>query len=837
MKKNFMIMALASVLMMPVSCTKEMEAPQEPSANHGFDLVEMTFDAVTEGGKTKTTIDLSDGSVAWTAGDAVKFVWELAKEVGSSVSEGLAEGDITKETASFTAEVPSDFMKETSDYSSRHLYAVYPATIEHDYSTGSYLYVTVPDVQDGTFANSSISMAKWTYGKSLSFTNLCGLLQVTVEDDDVRRIVLETSTDVAGKVSVGFDNDVVAVRKVEEGKKTITVNVNGKGTYYIAVLPSSLEGFYVALYDENNELIGDKFTENTLTVARKQVRRLGVLATGFADRFYVKADGTGDGSNWTNAASWSSLVTKLQATNASLKVYMAAGEYKTGSVASMGTVNTSANVSIFGGYADDATGYSIAGRDYKTNVVVLDADGKDRILVIQRGAWKIDGLTFKNAMRGSNATDVGSALMIEGDASSSFVVNNCIFDSNQNLGNKGGGAVRVSNATVNMDNCKFVNNIANQFGSAIYVGGTGVLNMIDCSLSKNNVATYDGAIYVDANATLNIDHCIFAENTATRRAGAISAKGKVNAVNCDFDSNVATTDGGAIWMRDGGVLKCNLCTFRSNVAKGTGNSNGGGAIYVSETSKVYLNRCFMANNSDQYNGHHVYANSQNSYVGLNNCVVRGPWAVTKTQGSLLQIKGFNVIVNSTIYCQTGSWGAISLGSKTTNGCRVINDIVINKSSAELSFYSTSYYMQVYNTIYSKDKATTEGCGMTYTNCLAGASCRDGGNFPAAASLWTTDGTQFNLDGSRYIYVYPWEGTTDAGEVKKTTLANIKTLISGTANIGSEFLKWLESDELKVNGVEALAMDIRGKARNTAAMWPGSYEEYTATANVENLNVK
>ena len=830
-------MALASVLMMPVSCTKEMEAPQEPSANHGFDLVEMTFDAVTEGGKTKTTIDLSDGSVAWTAGDAVKFVWELAKEVGSSVSEGLTEGDITKETASFTAEVPSDFIKETSDYSSRHLYAVYPATIEHDYSTGSYLYVTVPDVQDGTFANSSISMAKWTYGKSLSFTNLCGLLQVTVEDDDVRRIVLETSTDVAGKVSVGFDNDVVAVRKVEEGKKTITVNVNGKGTYYIAVLPSSLEGFYVALYDENNELIGDKFTENTLTVARKQVRRLGVLATGFADRFYVKADGTGDGSNWTNAASWSSLVTKLQATNASLKVYMAAGEYKTGSVASMGTVNTSANVSIFGGYADDATGYSIAGRDYKTNVVVLDADGKDRILVIQRGAWKIDGLTFKNAMRGSNATDVGSALMIEGDASSSFVVNNCIFDSNQNLGNKGGGAVRVSNATVNMDNCKFVNNIANQFGSAIYVGGTGVLNMIDCSLSKNNVATYDGAIYVDANATLNIDHCIFAENTATRRAGAISAKGKVNAVNCDFDSNVATTDGGAIWMRDGGVLKCNLCTFRSNVAKGTGNSNGGGAIYVSETSKVYLNRCFMANNSDQYNGHHVYANSQNSYVGLNNCVVRGPWAVTKTQGSLLQIKGFNVIVNSTIYCQTGSWGAISLGSKTTNGCRVINDIVINKSSAELSFYSTSYYMQVYNTIYSKDKATTEGCGMTYTNCLAGASCRDGGNFPAAASLWTTDGTQFNLDGSRYIYVYPWEGTTDAGEVKKTTLANIKTLISGTANIGSEFLKWLESDELKVNGVEALAMDIRGKARNTAAMWPGSYEEYTATANVENLNVK
>ena len=835
-------MALASVLMMPVSCTKEMEAPQEPSANHGFDLVEMTFDAVTEGGKTKTTIDLSDGSVAWTAGDAVKFVWELAKEVGSSVSEGLTEGDITKETASFTAEVPSDFIKETSDYSSRHLYAVYPATIDTDYSKATDLFVTVPAEQDGTFANASIALAKWDKEAPtapLQFMNLCGLLQIIIDDEAARKVVISSSTEIVGKTSVTFKTTGPQLKENENNAltKEVTVNITEPGTYYVAVLPGTLEDVYVSIYDESGNLIGDRVANNAIPVARKQIRKLGTIGTGFSDRYYVKVDGTGNGSSWDNAASWASLVTKLKETNASLKVYMAAGEYKTGSVASMGTENTSADIAIYGGYAADATGYSIAGRDYKTNVVVLDAESKDRILVLQRGSWKIDGLTFKNAMRGENATDVGSALMIEGDASSSFVVNNCIFDSNQNLGNKGGGAVRVSNATVNMDNCKFVNNIANQFGSAIYVGGTGVLNMIDCSLSKNNVATYDGAIYVDANATLNIDHCIFAENTATRRAGAISAKGKVNAVNCDFDSNVATTDGGAIWMRDGGVLKCNLCTFRSNVAKGTGNSNGGGAIYVSETSKVYLNRCFMANNSDQYNGHHVYANSQNSYVGLNNCVVRGPWAVTKTQGSLLQIKGFNVIVNSTIYCQTGSWGAISLGSKTTNGCRVINDIVINKSSAELSFYSTSYYMQVYNTIYSKDKATTEGCGMTYTNCLAGASCRDGGNFPAAASLWTTDGTQFNLDGSRYIYVYPWEGTTDAGEVKKTTLANIKTLISGTANIGSEFLKWLESDELKVNGVEALAMDIRGKARNTAAMWPGSYEEYTATANVENLNVK
>ena len=76
-----------------------------------------------------------------------------------------------------------------------------------------------------------------------------------------------------------------------------------------------------------------------------------------------------------------------------------------------------------------------------------------------------------------------------------------------------------------------------------------------------------------------------------------------------------------------------------------------------------------------------------------------------------------------------------------------------------------------------------------------------------------------------------------GEVKKPSLADVKALISGTANVGEEFLTWLQSDELKVNGVEALAVDIRGVARNTSAMWPGSYEDATASAGVENLNVK
>ena len=324
MKKNFIMIALASVLMMPVSCTKnEMDAPQGPSSSE-FDLVEMSFTALTEGNGTKTSI-LSDGSVNWAAGDAIKLTWELSEEVSEASSEVLTSDDIVDGSATFKVAVPSDFQKKDTEYTSRHMYAVYPASVVLDYSNASSLYVTVPDVQDGTFANASIALAKWYYGKPLAFKNLCGLVQVVVEDAAVRKIVLESSANIAGKVDVGgFDGGVVTVKAVKEGKKSITVNVNGAGTYYIAVLPSSLEGFYVALYDENDELVGDNFSENTLTVARKQIRKLGTLKTGFADRYYVKAEGTGDGSSWNNAANYAALVTKLKATNTTLKVYMAA---------------------------------------------------------------------------------------------------------------------------------------------------------------------------------------------------------------------------------------------------------------------------------------------------------------------------------------------------------------------------------------------------------------------------------------------------------------------------------------------------------------------------------
>ena len=813
MKKNFMMIALASVLMMPVSCTKnEMNAPEDKAPSYDFDLKEMTFDAVPEDGATKTSIDLGTGDVSWNEGDAIKLVWELSKNVGSSTSETLTAENIVEGTASFSVEAPADFENETTEETSRHMYAVYPSTLEVDYSNGSSLYVTVPDVQDGSFANASIALAKWYYGKPLAFKNLCGLVQVVVADEAVRKIVLEANTDIAGKVDVGgFDGGVVNVKSVKEGKKTITVNVNGAGTYYIAVLPSSLEGFYMALYDENDELVGDNFSENTLTVARKQIRKLGTLKTGFADRLYVKADGTGDGSSWDNATDVKGMLAVMQSSAKVVKnIYVAAGNY---TIAAQ-TVKpaTGSVIKIYGGYSKESTGTAISGRNLTENVSVIQ-NLANRLFYTYSGNWVFDGLHFTS--KGYNGSAFGCLLFIDG--TESVVLNKCTFSGTENNSSAAGGVVRVdTEVTFN-----------------------------DCTFSDNTSSGVCGGIYVTAKGKLNLNNCTFKSNTATKSGGAIVSLGQVNAVNCDFTSNSAGVSAGAVYMSGSGEFKANLCIFSLNESKGSGSSDGGGAIWATENSKVYLNRCFMANNIDGYNAYHIYSGA-NTHIGLNNCVVRGPYGKTNSQGSLLQIKGSTVVVNTTLYCQIGTWGAISLGSKTENGCRVINDIIINNSGSSYSFYSTSYFMQVYNTIYSANRATDASYGQTFTDCLGGAVNKsetqgDAKNlFPNTTNGWTQKslGTQFDLSKDRHIYVYDWDGTTTVGQVTKTSLADIKTLISGTANnVGADFLSWLESDALKVNGVEALAVDIRGVARNTDAMWPGSYEDAAVASNAENLNVR
>lgn len=816
MKKYYVMLLMAAAL---VACSKEQEVadPKEtPSVKEN--LVPMQFSASLEDAGTKTDLNTSTGAVSWTDTDEVAFYWEVnrkddgTKNISSATSTST---EIDGSNANFTVAVPDDFSLSDSDFEarysavdpsdnvSRHMYAVYPATTTVDYSTGSSLFVTIPATQDGTFANASIAVAKWAApGEALVFNNLCGLVQVVVADDAVRKIELSSSAEIAGKLSVTFpkegDNLGKPVEKaISEGVNTITVNVSGAGTYYIAVRPVDITDLYVALYDSSDDLIGDKMSSNVLSVARKQIRKLGTIATGLSDRLYFTQDGAGtkDGSSWDNAMESSSLATEMATTSSINKsFYLAAGNYLVENKACK--PESGSTIKIYGGYPASPTGKSLSGRDTDSNISKIYTTS-NRAFWTQMGNWIFDGLTFTS--KGYTGTAGGAAmLLLAGTQSAS--INNCKFASSV-VSTANSGVVRVAIAAT-FTNCEFTGNSTQGSGGAMWVvsGGTATLN--DCTFNGNSAV----------------------------HGGAINVAGTLIANRCTFEGNTVTQHGGAI-VSNNATIKLSKCIFIDNKTS-EGSEPYAADLYLGGTTTAYVNASYFGQSTDSFtpatNKPHRILTGGNVNFGMNNCVVSGPFGKSNQVNTL---QGNTVIVNTTMYAQASA-ACVLAGSSNADGCRIINSIVSNGSANQHAFTANaSKYIQAYNTIYSLD-GTSEGT-FTATDCV---SSKYYGVFPDN-SPWAQKylGTAFTWDDGRSAKAYVWDGVCDG--FTKTSLASIKPLINGTTTVGSGFLTWLESDDLKVNGVEALAVDIRGNARNTSAMWPGSYEQTSGVASAPAFSVK
>lgn len=787
MKNTVKYIAMTLVLAMPFACnrieqdiTPENEQPQ-PAAN--VEMKEITFNASVEGESTKTTLTLPGGSVAWAVDDQVNFVWELDGTPSSAVSEKLTSSDINEGNAAFTATVPVAFEKTEAKYkedggTSLHMYAVYPASVETDYSTANYLYVTVPAVQDGSFANASIALAKWDKtnpSAALEFKNLCGLLQIVIANDDVRKIVISSQEVIAGKVSVGFGSGYPKVNAVDTGVKEITINVSGSGTYYVSVLPCELKGFYVALFDGSDNLIGDKSTDNTLNVTRKQIRKLGTIATGLdlSNRVYIVAGGSGNGSSWDNAGGVDLLVSTMQSASTVTKnIYLGAGDYEiTDKAMAPGAGST---IKVYGGYPSDPSGSALTGRDVSVNVSRITSAANSRSLRTTKGNWLFDGITFTSSGYSGSSAPGCAFLLLSGTESALF--NNCTFIDCEHKGSQG-GAVRVAVAAT-FTNCTFSNNTSTS-GSA-------------------------GAIWVTDAGTLTADKCVFRDN-------ATSASGKC---------------GGAIF-NNGGAVRLTDCTFIDNTA--VGSSGYGGAI-TSFNGTVFANRCYFRASKAlaKTGGHHI--DMRSGVLGLNNCVITGPFGqgvnqINNAGGSPQPL----YIVNSTFHSQQSA--ALINNAGTGN---VVNCIIVNGASSGngISVANTGT-LGLYYTLYNKAAETEGQVPPSITDCVSGIL----GNTACPFTGWyKTNSTTMNgndqtssmvvSDPRSTVHFYSWNGTLPDpfSAPFMPSLSQIKTSLGDSA-----FLTWLSDENLSV--------DIRGAARTTTAMWPGSYEGSVTKSSIENFNLK
>ena len=797
MKKIFAIISLAA-LMMPVSCMKDELAGPETGINPGKT---MTFTAVMEGAATKTSINEQTGAVAWAVGDAIKFDYAIGKTDSEPVvSAPLAEGDIQNGSASFKAVVPTEFALTEEEYAAtfeedatvpgRYMYVAYPATVSTTYATAGTAYnVYIPAEQDGSFANASISLAKWDKlnpTAPLAFKNLCGLIQMTV-GENVRQIKLTSSDYIAGRANIGFnaENAPYVKNMVEaEASKTVTVNVEAAGTYYIAVAPGTIKDLYIEFLGADGNAVCDKLAKGDVTVERAHIRPLGGFADGSfaaAGGFFVKpeAAGTGDGSSWDNAADYVGFYnlldnTKTNSTAVTATVYMAAGTY---AVNAQLNVTPAHDVKIYGGYPSDAEGYSLTGRDIEANQTILDAGSNKKILNLTNGTWIIEGLTFQNA----KATD--GAVVLKNDISITF--RNSVFKNNIST-STGGAAVYTTGLTsqnVLFENCEFINNQANTTTSA----NTGL----------------GGAVVAVGSAktlpTMTFNKCLFEKNHAALGGGAVCPrKANCRFIDCNFVDNTADSYGDDIYVENTNAVSvyCNGCNFFKTAAD-----------YVKANTMIYNKNA-------------------NATVGLNNCVVTGAWNVGE-RGLCINEGKTLTIANSTLFCQSGYPALLTQSNATTY---VLNAIVLNAATSGTGrAIATNGSAYLYNAIYTKADEGGNEVTATTTKTVLGEILKvvSGKNetFPVAPTwygssdsvgvMWgnkNASTTTVNDCRGKYYY-YAWDGVYPEGaEFTNATLAQVTEWVT-TAD--AAFATWLG---------DSLGKDIRGVSRDADSMWPGSYQK-------------
>lgn len=833
MKRFFTILSIAAVAL--AACNKENEEPGrkiDPAQ-----LVDMTFEvsakptqaAGVQNASTKTEIK-EDGTVHWSVGDKVSVFYEVNGETGSSESEALTAENIKADgSASITVKVPTAFTL-TQFEGTRSLSAVYPFDASAAYVDGK-INVSAPKVQDGTFAHASLSVAEWTGSNSLTFENQCGLLRIEAVDAAVSKITLKSA-----------DAEVV------------TLNVPGAGTYYAAVAPSTLEGFSVVLTDTEGEELAKKVTTKSLVVEKGHVHPLGKIA-GFDDRFYVSAAAKGrkDGSNWDNAAGLEELKVLL-AKGAVMNVYMSAGTYSV--TDALVSEADGADFSVYGGYPEGAKGASLKARDAKANATIFDGGGKSQIWLTKKGNVLFDGLTFQNGFSG---TDNGGALVFNGTGVTGKVVDcsfigNKVTEGNNNTKGLSGGAIRVGEATVMVENCSFSKNYGRNGGSlytdhakanltvkgciftedyTYNTGGSinnsnGTQTIEDCTFTRcyNQVGT-GGAIHINgASAVQTLKNCVFSaceasskysyETTDSRACGgAVSVQNAyLDIIGCTFDGNMGSA-GSAMFLQKGDGLVCVTdCVFKNN--KGASR----GLIQIQSDSKavLFMNSCQIYDNHLRtYQWGTVIHGGNPSVVCMNNCSIYNNLNLNKDLTNpknnnpvCLNNDGFTVVVNTTVVGENAKALCRANNNTTSHSFSLYdNCVLVNKHTDGLVFFKeANSSVKLYNDIIGPKATNTDGAWLEKTNVVVDGelSFCNGSSFDSSKGYW-----KWNGPSASFVKAKEADIITRLNDI---TTNNGNTRLKGA--FAPKFVEWVES-------LGGFNKDQLGTTRTTSGTWPGSVE--------------
>ena len=327
---------------------------------------------------------------------------------------------------------------------------------------------------------------------------------------------------------------------------------------------------------------------------------------------YVDKDAKGksNGTSWANA--YTDLQRAIAAAPFGSQIWVAEGTYKptlkVGTDARQYSFRLRNGVAIYGGFVGNET--KLGQRDIDSNPTILSgdinktghADDNSYHVVVAdytTSSTILDGFTISdgNANSYSNSNDDGGGIHAY---QSQAIFANLIIQNNK-ASDKGGG-VYTSDGLNQFVNVSFIYNTANYNGGGLYSNSSSILTN---TIFDNNAANYGGAVYNAGSLIAN--GTALANNIAKNSGGGIYSnyKSSFNLTNTVFDSNRATSYGGAIYNYNTGSSSTIVNSiFDRNTSK------IGGAIYNTSSSAVGTNLTFANNQAES--GAAVYSNGNSN---------------------------------------------------------------------------------------------------------------------------------------------------------------------------------------------------------------------------------
>ena len=778
MKYRFFSLA-AMALALTLSCAKE-EPNDDPAGP-----------AAGETDKPEVLPPLNEGEIAFRA--TGEFFYEEDSDDTDGVMSCFEDG--TKASL-FTAgsEAPVEVQAVntvTNAYfvaaaeASKTYYAVYPSSVPHSFEDGQQgvsMSVTIPDLQDGTLASASISIASSSGEDAcMDFRNICGVLKFSTTSQSIKSVTFRGASDedLVGTVSVaGFNPETgePVFGGISQAKSEVKLNIDGrKGVFYVALLPGLvLENGFLASFEmmPQAEELEEAMSTYSMTLTRSGCRDLGNILDYIPQlNWFVTPSGAGlqDGKSWETAISGEQMFQMLACNRPDesgkgntttditseanketfadyLKVHntkhalqldgvtfhIAQGEYSTQNYVrvSFPELGRKVRIALCGGYDPQSTGKDLSARDvaqYPTVIKAPSGSGTARMFFFQR--WldmTIDGLIFTGGMGDSSIG--GGAILLNETSTSSILFKDCNFTKNSSA--SFGGAVTGANdvGQISFVGCSFSDNSAAKSGGAIRITG-GTWNFTDCAFSGNKGTTGDsfgGAMYVKG-AELQCSNCEFSENSSVNNGGAVwlNAMSKADFINCDFTSNICTANlAGAICLSGANPLNITGGTFKANKA------NEGGCIYNNAASSISITGTKFIDNIASSGVAGVFYCNTNSgpIINIDNAEFSGNTAAK--EGSAILFRNGTWTVTNTVFknnTSVSNGGAIyaHTGTLTLKGGSFSGNKTTSGSVGGGAIYvTTNAKLTVDGTTFSENSAQktgSTGAGKGGAICIANSA--------------------------------------------------------------------------------------------------------------------